>query len=489
MPVPLPIILLALPFVAILAGLLARTEPTLARLHAVATVAGLALATVICLVPTNAHGALGGLIIGDALSKFEALLVWLVGVAVVWQSRTYVTDEGAVGTVTMSKLRLYYSLVQGLLALLTAAYMVDSALLYCVALEATTLASVFLISFSGRHASLEAAWKFLMLCAVGLALALVGLTLLNQTAGAVAPGASSRLAWSTLVALGGRLDPHVVELACVFALVGFGTKAGLAPMHNWLPDTYSQAPAPVSALLAGALSNGSMYGIMRMLSVAEGGPAAAFVHQLLVGFGMVSLAIAAIFVVHQRGLKRMFAYSSVEHGGIIALALGFGGKLGFYAAILHTLFHSLIKPVAFFSAGQFHQWHRTKAIQELAATGETLPQASALMTLSAAGLAGMPPSGIFFSEFLVVKAGLEGNHFWAVGILLLALVAIFGGFLAHVTTVAMGADEPKPVIARAGEFGRWAPGAGLLALAIVGGLYLPPAFVHVLELAARTIGG
>jgi hydrogenase-4 component F len=357
-----------------------------------------------------------------------------------------------------------------------------------VGVEATTLASAPLIYFHRHHRSLEATWKYLLICSVGIALALLGNFLLAVAAsdGGDAPTA---LTVADLVRSSGQLHVRWVEAAFLFFLVGYGTKMGLAPLHTWLPDAHSESPSVVSALLSGALLNCAFLGILRAHQVCVAAGIVRFSQGLLLGFGLLSMAVAAVFILGQSDFKRMLAYSSVEHMGILALGVGLGGA-GVFGTALHAVNHSLTKASLFLVAGNILGSYGTKSVAEVRGLSRRLPLSGALWVAGFLAITGSPPFGPFLSELTILKAALDqGRSFVAVGYLAL-LAVIFIGMANLFLPMAQGRPGDGAERVGSGE-ALWAtvPPAALAALVLVLGVYIPPELSNVLHELARTLGG
>lgn len=356
-----------------------------------------------------------------------------------------------------------------------------------VAVEATTLASAPLIYFRRHPRSLEATWKYLVICSVGIALALLGnfFLVVAAPAGNTAPS----LLLSHLLHGAAELNPSWFKAAFIFLLVGYGTKTGLAPLHTWLPDAHSEAPSAVSALLSGALLNCAFLAILRAQQVAAAAGQGAFGQKLLVAFGLLSMAFAAVFVLGQPDFKRMLAYSSVEHMGIVALGVGLGGAAAF-GAMLHAVNHSLTKGMLFLVAGNIVGTFRTKAVSEVMGLQRILPVSAVLWIAGFLAIVGSPPFGPFLSEFVVLKAAIDGGHGWVAGVYLALLGLIFVGMATAVLPMIHGepgvgnweAAQSEPLV-------MVLPPAVLGALVLMLGLYVPPAMQVVLRQAAHALGG
>jgi hydrogenase-4 component F len=359
-----------------------------------------------------------------------------------------------------------------------------------IAVEITTLVSVFLVAFHNRDTSLEAAWKFLMLGSLGLGFALLGTVLLFASGRGLLGEGMEGLNWTRLVAQAGRLHPLTLKLGVVFALVGYGTKAGLAPMHTWKPDAYREAPSPAGVLMAVGMLNGALYCLMRIHIVAKAAFGSGFSGGLLLVLGLLSVAVATPFILIQWNLKRLLAYSSVEHVGIVAVGLGLGAEAATYGALLHMTYHTLAKPLAFFSAGTLAQLHGSSDFDEIGpGTLARTPVASALFLLAAMIMTGSPPFGLFFSEMTILKAGFAGPHIAAAGVFLACLVLLFCGFFYQTGRLVLGDPPPAPV--RVPDVEGFDPGSAttILAatLAVGSAFYLPPGLLDLIHAAARVL--
>jgi hydrogenase-4 component F len=302
--------------------------------------------------------------------------------------------------------------------------------------EATTLASAPLIYFHRHHRSLEATWKYIMICSVGIALALLGNFLLAVAAG----GAGDRhagLVVGDLMTHAGEMNPQWLKAAFLFFLVGYGTKMGLAPMHTWLPDAHSESPSMVSALLSGALLNCAFLGILRAHQLCIAAGEAEFSQGLLVVFGLISMGMATVFIIRQADFKRMLAYSSVEHMGILAIGVGLGGA-GVFGSMLHAVNHSLTKAALFFVAGNILAAYRTKSIGDVSGVLRVLPVSGVLWIAGFLSITGSPPFGTFLSEFTILKAALDGGQNVVAALYLVFLSLIFVGMVNIVLRMAQG---------------------------------------------------
>ncbi|MBI4208524.1 MAG: NADH dehydrogenase FAD-containing subunit [Deltaproteobacteria bacterium] len=351
-----------------------------------------------------------------------------------------------------------------------------------IAIEATTVASAPLIYYHHHHQALEAAWKYLLIGSVGIAIALLGIFFIIASA----KGDVSDLSFPTLIRSAAFLDPHGLRIGFILVLVGFGTKMGLAPLHNWLPDAHSEAPSPVSALLSGALLNCAFLGILRFYTLLSAAGLALFANKLLILLGLFSLLIAAIFITRQRDYKRLLAYSSVEHMGILALGVGFGAGFG---SLLHAVNHSLTKGLLFLTAGQVLIVYRTKMASDVHGLLKTIPITGTLFVIGGLAMMGSPPFGLFVSEFLILKEGFTQGHWIASSLYLLLLGILFVSMSRIILDMTQG--ERKEGVTQ-GERPSWLmilPTIFLALFVLLFGLYLPSSMVELLKSASTSLGG
>ncbi|HTV87717.1 MAG TPA: proton-conducting transporter membrane subunit [Stellaceae bacterium] len=327
-------------------------------------------------------------------------------------------------------LHRFYALFAGFAFTILVAPFMNNMAIYWIAIELTTLVSTFLVAFERAAESIEAAWKYIIVVSAGISLALLGTVLLYWN-GSSLLGPSYAMTWGIMTAAAPRLNAPLLMMSFLLALIGYGAKVGLAPMHTWLPDAHSEGPAPVSAMLSGALLNTAMIGIVRFLGIARAAGLGIPPGLALVAFGAVSLLTASLFIVRQRGIKRLMAYSSVEHMGVMALGFGFGGPLGFAGALYHMLNHSLNKSLMFFGAGNMMRAYGTKDIEAIVGVGRFFPVQGMLWLAGAVAITGAPPFGLFLSEFTIMRAGLQPAFTWAVYLMAVLLIVIFIGFLNH----------------------------------------------------------
>ncbi|OGH58311.1 MAG: hypothetical protein A3I06_00130, partial [Candidatus Lindowbacteria bacterium RIFCSPLOWO2_02_FULL_62_12] len=349
--------------------------------------------------------------------------------------------------------------------------------------------SAFLICTHSDRLSIEAAWKYLIICSAGLVLGLLGTVFIHGASPSPGAAGEGALRWPDLVARAGGMNPALVKIGFVLMVVGYGTKMGLAPMHTWLPDAHSQAPTPVSAVFSGVLLNCASYCICRFLpivSAATGTPE--WGRRILVGFGLASMAVAGVFILIQRDVKRLLAYHSVEHMGIITVGLGFG-PAGCVAALYHTLNHSVCKSLAFFCAGRVGQRYGTRNMESISGSAAACPVWGTGLFASLLVLIGCAPGAIFMSEFLIVRAGISGGHFAASAVFLAAVAVVFCGALKHAIDMASGDPPARLEAPRPETSGARALAASMTAWLILTGVWIPAGLSAVFERAARLIAG
>jgi hydrogenase-4 component F len=375
--------------------------------------------------------AMNGMLYMDALSGYIMAMVIFLGLASALYSISYFEHELKVHLTDMTGMRRYYALLHLFIFTMLLVTVANNLALMWIAIEATTIVSAVLIGlgFYKRHLAIEAAWKYIILCTVGITFALLG-TFITYYASTAVTGTEGALNWTVLKGIAGRLNPATMKLAFIFILVGYGTKAGLAPVHNWLPDAHSQAPSPISALLSGILLNTAFYGVMRFVSIVEPSTGDHFTGNLLILFGLVSIGISSIFILVQDNYKRLLAYSSIEHMGIIALGVGIGGPVGIYGALLHILNHALSKPLMFFASGKIQSHYGSTRIENVQGVLSSMPLLGVLTFIGALSLAGTPPFNIFISEFTILKAAVDKGLWPVVMLFLIFVVIVFYGILS-----------------------------------------------------------
>jgi hydrogenase-4 component F len=402
----------------------------------------LLLAAAVALAVTRPGGgyatALGGLVRADPLSRYMLIVIGAVGLLATAATPAWLRGEIAAGRATARGAARHSLLVQLFLAAMAAAVLAASLGVAWVAIEGTTIVTAFLVGQRRTRAAVEAAWKYVVICSTGIALAQLGLLLLNAAA-AHAPGAAG-LDWARLVSAAPHLDRGVTRIAVALLVIGFGTKAGLAPLHAWLPDAHGQAPAPVSALMSGVLLSVAFYVILRVKAVADLALGPGFTRALLAVLAIASLALAASLLIRQRDYKRMLAYSSIEHMGVIALGTAVGGPLALAAVLLHMLGHGLAKGALFVSAGRLLQVTGTSRIDAVSGLAGRLPLLAGCAGAGVLALAGFPPFSVFASEIGIARAGFGASLGWVTALALALMLVCTAALLSHAGRMLLGPD-------------------------------------------------
>jgi hydrogenase-4 component F len=430
------------------------------------------------------HRPPGGLYLQvDDLSVVFIVLNTFVGFTTSLFSASYIAHEIETGRLTHRRLRFYHAAYQVLIGAMNLALIANNIGLMWVAIEVATLTTVLMVGVYRTEAAIEAAWKYFILGSVGIALALFGTILVYVAAQPVVGEGLNSMVWTVLMAHVARLDPALLNVAFVFLLLGYGTKVGLAPLHAWLPDAHAEGPTPISAVLSGLLLNVALYAVLRFKMLLAANPAAIAPGPLMVTMGLVSLVFAAFMLYRRRDIKRLFAYSSIEHMGIIAFAFGMGGPLANFAGLLHMTMHSLTKSGIFFSVGHVAQVKGTQQIAEIRGLTATHPVLGWMLVAGVLAIAGLPPFGIFTSEFLVVSSTFARQPLLAIPLVFGILVA-FGALLLRLQEVAFGEPSPGTAPVKAS----YLPMVFHLALVLGAGIFLPPLLVAWFQHVARLLG-
>ncbi len=427
----------------------------------------------------------------DDLSAFHLAVLLLVFTLSSLFALRYFGEELREGHLSLPQARTFAGLWGPALAAMILVLISNNLGIMWVGMEATTLLTAFLICVHIGRGALEAMWKYMLVCSVGIGFAFLGTLMIRLAAKDLPLDPNQALLWTNLMAYTGRLAPELVKAAFIFVLVGYGTKAGLAPMHSWLPDAHSKAPAPVSAVFSGFMLNTALYCIMRYVPIVEGTTGhAGFALRLLIGFGLFSIALAAAFVVAQRDVKRLLAYCSVEHLGIIALGYGLGGA-GTFAALFHTLNHSLCKTVSFFAAGRLGQVFGTHEMARMSGSMRVAPVWGATLFACLLALVGMAPFSLFMSEFQVVRAAVDSGGMLVAAVFLLGVGAIFMAMLGQALPLALG-DNAEVVENVPVNLFDIVLMVGPVAVLVILGIYMPETLQQMLQRAAavvHTVGG
>ncbi len=419
----------------------------------------------------------------DPFNVFLVALTALVAFTTALFSRPYMRIEQHHGRLNAARLRLYHSMYQLFTFMMLLCLLSNNVGVLWVAMEGATLTTVLLVSLYRTPASIEAAWKYFILCSVGIAQALFGTILLYFAAERVLGPGGTALLWTHLYAVRHQLEPTVVSLAFVFLLLGFGTKVGIVPLHNWLPDAHAEGPTPISAVLSGLLLNVALYAVVRSKVLVDGALGRNFSGDLMMGFGLLSLVVAAFFLSRQKDIKRMFAYSSIEHMGIVTFAFGMGGPVAAFAGLLHMTVHSLTKSAIFFTVGHASQKTGTQNMADIRGLIEQSPTIGWGLVLGSLAILGMPPFGVFTSEFMVLTTAMH-EHPWATPFLLVALGVAFAAIFGKVQPMVFGETTAR----RLPHPPALVPVFLHLALVLLLGLYIPPYLVEWYRQAAAFIG-
>ncbi len=475
-------VLILAPLAAALIALLSKSSRVVEAINLIA-----ALVVFVCVItlPFMVHGNIDFL---DGYIGIEPLSAWIL----VCTGMVYLLASiYAVGYMRMlgetDRLPHFYALFATFAVTMLLAPLMNNVGLYWIAIELTTLVSTFLIGFEREAEAIEAAWKYIMIVSAGISLALLG-TIFLYWAGSMVLGPTYQMTWQALQSVAPQLSQPVLLLAFLLMLIGYGTKVGLAPMHNWLPDAHSEGPAPVSVMLSGALLNTAMIGIVRFLAIADAAGIGSTCHAALIILGALSLLVATLFIVRQNGVKRLMAYSSIEHMGVIALGFGFGGAFGIAGSLYHMLNHSLNKSLMFFGAGNAMRAYGTKNISHIRSVATKFPVQGLIWLAGAVAITGAPPFGLFLSEFTILRAGFHSVSTWAAYVMAVLLIVIFVGFINQFRRMY---DEPAgdaaPVM---GALSLWCTVPMVMAVTplLVFGLWWPAAFWSYFRLITNQLG-
>ena len=419
----------------------------------------------------------------DAFNVFLVALTAFVGFTTAIFSRVYMRIEQDRGKLSAGQLRLYHSMYQLFTFTMLLALLTNNVGILWVAMEAATLATVLLVSLYRTPAGIEAAWKYFILCGVGIAQALFGTILLYLAAEKVLGAGGTALLWTHLNEVKGQLERTVLGIAFVFLLVGFGTKVGLVPLHNWLPDAHAEGPTPISAVLSGLLLNVALYAVVRNKVLVDGALGTHVAGNLMMAFGLLSVVVAAFFLSRQKDVKRLFAYSSIEHMGIVTFAFGMGGPVASFAGLLHMTAHSLTKSAIFFAVGHAAQKTGTQVIADIRGLIQVSPAVGWGLMLGSIAILGIPPFGVFASEFLILTTAMREQP-WATPILLVALGVAFAVIFSKVQAMVFGETNARRLPHPPALF----PVFVHLLIVLLLGLYIPPYLAHWYRQAAAMIG-
>lgn len=480
---------LFLPFLIAIVSLFQKNMKILQFLNNGSSILVAALIAYIVQQIINAGAFYAGFLYLDELSAIMLMVIAFLSTSAVLVSHSYMERELSEGHITPVMYSRYYALLQIFIFTMLAVAMVENLGLLWVAIEATTLASALLVAFYFNRSALEAAWKYVMVCTVGICLALLGTILLYYAQVNATGNGENALSWQVLMTIRNSLDPALVKLAFIFVIIGYGTKAGLAPMHTWLPDAHSQAPAPISGLLSGALLSCALYAIMRNWIIVKAVGDAVFFQDLLIALGCFSIAIAVPFILIQHDIKRLFAYSSVEHIGIIALGIGVGSHWAIYGALLHIFNHAIVKSSLFYLVGIITQSYQTKQIIRIRGIMRTMPVVGFLFLLGVLAITGIPPFNLFMSKFIIIAAGYTSGKIFLSTLVLLLLAGVCIGMMYYCLQMVFRSNGSKgPRIYVKDKYSLTVVTMSMVT-ALVTGVYLPQWFDKLLHLAANVVGG
>ncbi|MDD2400857.1 MAG: hydrogenase 4 subunit F [Clostridia bacterium] len=435
------------------------------------------------------YSAWGGIFYIDYLSIIVLDIVLLISLIVSIYSIGYMETEIKHGKIDRSRLSLYYILMYSFIFTMVLALTVKNMGIMWIAIEGTTLSSAFLVGFYNDKCSLEAAWKYVIICSVGIAIAMLGIIFLHLSSIGVLES-QQFLDWTALYDNAKSLKSPIVKLAFIFILIGFGTKTGLAPMHTWLPDAHSQAPSPISALLSGVLLNSAMYGIIRAVAIVNRNLGSSiYTGRLLIALGILSIFTAAICILAQKDYKRLLAYSSIEHMGIIAVGIGIFTPLSIFGALLHMINHSLTKSMLFLTSGNILQKYDTKQISKIKGALKLLPVSGIVFLLGLFAIAGMPPFSVFASEFNIIVSIFVAKRFFVGSAFILLLAIIFAGIAVNLFKIFYGNNQEEDL--QRGETN--IPGTVaivvLLVVITITGLFIPNELKDLITQAQNIIIG
>jgi hydrogenase-4 component F len=485
--------LLVIPLAASLVCLFSRSRRLMSALNLAAfagtLLLGVRLLYQVLASPNHVVSELSQFFRADALSALMVLLISVVSCGCALYAGRYFRCDLAGGAITEGRVKEFFCLTPLFTAGMILVVLANNLGVMWFALEATALSSVLLVALYNRRTSLEAAWKYVILGSLGLALALLGTVFSYAAAIDKNSAALPSFNWSHLMNIAPHLDHRMIKLAFVLIVVGYGAKTGLAPMHTWLPDAHSEAPSPTSAMLSGVSLKVALYALLRFHILTTACLGSAFSHTMLLVFGLVSMGLAAPFILVQSNLKRLLAYSSLEHVGLICVGIGLNSPLTILGALMHMGYHALIKPVLFFAAGNIHQNCHTLNMRLIGpGLAKVIPYTVVCMALAATAAIGLPPFGLFFSEMAMVYGGFAAGHATISILVLVALLACFCGILYKLTRILLG----TPKVAASSVPSQWGGVPAMilmLALLFFLSLWPPPPLRRLVHDAADIIGG
>lgn len=404
----------------------------------------------------------------DAFNVYLTVLTAFVSMTTAVFSRRYMRHERKAGKVGRAGMRFYHAMFQLFIFAMLLALLTNNVGILWISMELATLSTVLLVSLYGTPSAVEAAWKYFILCGVGIAQALFGTVLLYFAAERVFGAGSAGLLWTNLSRASGELEPTVLSLAFIFFMVGYGTKVGLVPLHNWLPDAHSEGPTPISAVLSGLLLNIALYALVRCKVLVDGATGSHKAGYIMMAFGLVSILVSSFSLLRQKDIKRMFSYSSIEHMGIATFAFGLGGPVATFGGLLHMLVHSLTKSSIFFTAGHASQMHSTQEMSRINGLIKGNPLVGWGLMLGTVAITGLPPFGVFTSEFLILTATMK-NAPWLTPLFLLGIAVAFAALFRKIMPMVFGNVPEYQKRLKASHI----PVIVHMIIVLVLGLYLP----------------
>lgn len=419
----------------------------------------------------------------DDLNVVFVVLGTFVGFTTSAFSASYIGHEIETGKLTPTYLRFYHAMYQSLMFAMNLGLLANNIGLMWVAIELATLTTVLMVGIYRTPAALEAAWKYFILGSVGIALALFGTILVYMAARPVIGEGHDAMVWTALMTRAADFSPELLNVAFIFLMLGYGTKVGLAPLHAWLPDAHAEGPTPISAVLSGLLLNVALYAVLRFKMLLAANPGAISPGPLMVTLGLISLIFAGLMLYRRRDIKRLFAYSSIEHMGLITFAFGMGGPLANFAGLLHMTLHSLTKSAIFFTVGHIAQAKGTQDLTKIRGLTESHPVLGWGLLLGVVAIAGLPPLGLFMTEFLIVSSTFAREPILAV-LVVMGLLIAFGALFLRMSEAAFGPASGDVTRVKAS----YIPLFAHLALVLVAGIYLPGPLVAWFQNVARLLG-
>ncbi len=462
-------IMILVPLLAGLLCLLPLGTKGIFRISIIGAFASLAAAIYCCISPITGNILDTSIWYIDSLSAFFLLITAFVSFATLLYSKDYLKTEWNEGRLNAREIRWFYLTMFVFISTMLITFAVRSAALTWIGIGSTTLVSAFLVGLYKDKSATEASWKYIMLCSVGITLALFGIAMLYAASSGFIPD-DRALDWPTLVANAANLNPVFMKFAAIFLIIGLGMKAGLAPLHNWLPDAHSQAPSPVSGIMSGALLNCAMYGIMRFYSVSEiVNPD--FAQHILLLLGVISVLISAAFMLVSKDFKRMLAYSSVENMGLIAIGLGIGTPLALFGAMFQAMAHSICKPLIFFCAGNITQIYKTRNMSEIKGVSQKMRFSGFATAAGGLAVAGAPPFPLFIGELLIIAGAISAGMYYLAGSLAIMLAFVFASLVLHIFPMLSGTTDKE--VSEPVSHLRAASIVMLIIFALFFGLFMP----------------